>query len=324
MRCREQLALWSLLALALTAFTQPGVAQAGNEFHRTLPVTVADPVNLDVELPQGDLQIAYGREGQVSIAAVAQVATEAKVDDKKLATALSIEQDGNHLKIRHQPGAGQAEGDIRMIYRIDVPYRTEVHSVMDKGKQTITGIMGPVHAVTNRGDIKVSYLSKGLLAEAGSGNLDLQVIGERVEAKTGEGNISCVRVAQGVSAETEDGDITLMVVGPSTATVKTGSGRIDVGGARGSLTGSTQGGDLHVKAVPHDDWQLNSTSGNIRIELPQTAALQVDATTKSGEILIDRDDMHGPDTGVRQFHHRVDAGGIHIAANTDGGKIVIR
>ena len=34
------------------------------------------------------------------------------------------------------------------------------------------------------------------------------------------------------SAETGDGDVTLIVVGPSTATVKKGSGRIDVGAAR--------------------------------------------------------------------------------------------
>ena len=45
-----------------------------------------------------------------------------------------------------------------------------------------------------------------------------------------------------------------MVVGPSKATVKKGTGRIEVGAARGGFMGSTAGGDLHVKAAPHDDW----------------------------------------------------------------------
>jgi DUF4097 and DUF4098 domain-containing protein YvlB len=144
--------------------------------------------------------------------------------------------------------------------------------------------------VTGKGDIKASYISKGLQAEVDHGNLDLQVIGEHVEAKTGSGNISCARLAQGVSAETGDGDITLMVVGPSTATVEKGTGRIDVGGARSSFVGSTDGGDLCIKAIPHGDWQLNSVSGNIRVELPAAAKFELDASTDSGNVLVDRDD----------------------------------
>jgi DUF4097 and DUF4098 domain-containing protein YvlB len=205
-----------------------------------------------------------------------------------------------------------------------VPYRTEVTSRLNRGKQNISGILGPGKLATGKGDIKASYISKGLQAEVDHGNLDLQVIGEHVEAKTGNGNISCTRVAQGVSAETGDGDIIVMVVGPSAAAVKKGTGRIDVGGARSSFVGSTDGGDLHIKALPHDDWQLNSVSGNIRVELAPAAKFELDATTDSGNVLVDREDIAKPDAAVSHLHQRVNGGGKHIEAHTNAGTIVIR
>ncbi|HMG33185.1 MAG TPA: DUF4097 family beta strand repeat-containing protein [Blastocatellia bacterium] len=311
------------VAIHLAAWARAGFAQSVREFHRTLPVTVSDPVTLEVQLSEGELQIAYGRQEQVSIRAIARTAG-AKADNEFFATSLSVEQAGNHLRLRDLSGKGRVEGESRIVYRIDVPYWTEVLSVMGDGKQTITGVMGPVIAATRKGDIKVCYVSKGVVAKTGLGNLDLEVIGERVEAKTGNGNISCIRAVQGVSAETEDGDIVLVVVGPSNATVKTGIGRIEVTGAKGSLLGSTVKGDLQVKAMLYDDWRLSSASGNIRVELPPATRFEVDATTNFGEVLIDRDDIEKPSTKVRYFQQKVNGGGKRIEVRTDSGKIVIR
>ncbi|MFI5174468.1 MAG: DUF4097 family beta strand repeat-containing protein [Terriglobia bacterium] len=318
--------IWGLAALAvvLTASADPALAQPTREFHRTLAVTANDPVTLDVGLSKGELYIAYGRDDQVSIAAIVQVPAGANANTEVPDAAPSIEQNGNHLRIRELSRAGLAEGRIKIVWRIDVPYRTEVDSLVENGKQTITGIMGPVKAGTRKGDIKVSYVSKGVTAEAGSGDLDLEVIGERAEARTGNGNISCIRVVEGAKAVTEKGDIVFMVVGPSQANVKTGNGRIEVGGARSSFSGSTAGGDLHVKAIPHGDWQLNSVSGNIRVELPPAARFEVKATTNAGEVLVDRDDMPRSIAEARHVDQKVNGGGRHIEVHTETGNIAIR
>lgn len=129
---------------------------------------------------------------------------------------------------------------------------------------------------------------------------------------------------QGVSAETGEGDITLMVVGPSTAIVKKGIGRIDVGGARDSFVGSTDGGNLHVKAIPHQDWQLSSASGDVRVELPPSAKFELEASTKPGELQFDRDDITRPDANALQLHRAVNGGGKRIAVHTESGRISIR
>src|SRR5262249_34011358 len=66
------------LAVTLAASAQPGFAQRAREFHRTLPVTASDPVTLDVQMSEGELQIAYGRQDQVVIAVMPQLPAGAK------------------------------------------------------------------------------------------------------------------------------------------------------------------------------------------------------------------------------------------------------
>ena len=66
-------------------------AQVTTEIRRTLTVTSTEPLALDVEVPSGDLQILYGREGQVSISGVAKASAGAKLDDNFFPAALTIE-----------------------------------------------------------------------------------------------------------------------------------------------------------------------------------------------------------------------------------------
>ena len=320
--------LVSLAAAAALTCAGPASAQFTPSFRQTLTVTRAEPVTLEVELTTGDLQIFYSRDGQVSITAWAKTLagfdSKDQPDKSYLKSGLSLEQNNNHITIRHIPSATNQEERFSVIYRIDVPYWTEVTSNVHVGKQTISGIMGPVKTSVEKGDIKASYISKSLQAQVDVGNLDIEVIGEHADVKTRSGNISCSRAAQGVTAETEDGDITLMVVGPSAATIKKGTGRIDIGGARGSLVASTAAGDIHVKALPHDDWRLTSSSGNIRLEFPTAAKLDLDASTDAGEFQVDREDIAKPVAQLRHLNRKINGGGKHIDAHTGSGNVVIR
>ncbi len=322
-RVQEGLYLVRVIAIALMLWVQSSSAQTTADFRRTLTVTPAETVTLDVDLAVGELEVSYGRDGEVSIAATARSSAQGGVTDDFLSAILRIEQSGNHIKIRTSDPAAREER-MSVLYRIDVPYRTELTSKINSGKQVITGILGPVNAVTEMGDIKAAYISNALEGRIRRGNLDLQVIGGHVDAITESGNISCARLPQGVSAESGEGDITLMVVGPSTAVVKKGTGRINVGGARGSFIGSTDQGDLYIKAIPHEDWQLSSASGNVRLELPPSAMFDLEASTRTGEFQFERDDITKSQANLLQFRQAINGGGKRIAVHTESGRIVVR
>ncbi len=325
-RCSAHLVWITVTAISFLGCIDLSLAQTTSEIRRTFAVSVAQPLILDIEVDTGDLQILYGRDGQVSLSGFAKAFAGVKLDDHFFASVLSIDQQGNDLRIRQVPNLASSDSakGISVRYRIDVPYRTEVTARVKHGDLNISGILGPVKATGGKGDIKVSYISKAVQVQTEQGNLDLQVIGERVEATTASGNIVCARTAQGVNAETGDGDIDLMAIGPSEARVTRGNGRIDVGGASGRFVGSTNAGDLHIRAVPRGDWQLHSASGNIRVELPPAAKFEFDAATQSGKVLVDRDDIARPDEEIRHIHDQVNGGGKLIEAQSEAGTIMIR
>jgi putative adhesin len=303
---------------------EPSLCQAARNFHQTVNVTPSEIVTLDVDLPNGELEICYGREGQVSVSAFAKTPETRRGDDNSSSPLVDVAQHGNHMIIRHAPSSDDADSPSRVSYRIDVPYRTEVTSKLETGRQSITGLLGPVLAVTKKGSITVAYVSKDVQARDETGNLDIQVIGGVVDAETSEGNVFCQRVSGGVRAKTRNGDITLTVVGPSSAAVDKGNGRIVVGGARGSLEASTDNGDLEIKATPRDAWNLRSISGNVHLELPPAASFELEASTETGKLDLDRDDVGPWDVKALQFHQNLNGGGKRVVVHTVSGAIILR
>jgi DUF4097 and DUF4098 domain-containing protein YvlB len=263
-------------------------------------------VALDIAVSKGNVTIAYSRDGQVSICASAQDASGKDVSMEVFESTLTIEQAENHITIRKLANPDYADLPLSISYNIGVPFRTEVNSTISGvGNQRLMGITGPAKLITSIGDINASYVRFGL-----------------VHAQTAEGKITCTRVAQ-VEAETGSGNITLLEDGPSKAIVRGGPGKIEVGGARGRFEGSTDKGELHIRAVLWDEWQLTSISGNIRIELPPRAKFEVDVTTSSGEIWVERPDMDKPDAAAHQCHQKVNGGDKRIQVRTDSGRISI-
>jgi hypothetical protein len=297
-------------AVAITALSRIGVAFASEPipvFQRTLPTDIKEYTALDVAVSRGNVEISYSRDDQVAVYASGKDAVGKDLPVEFFAKALVIEQKGNNVSIRDQLSADSLLSPLyRVDYRIDVPHRTTVYSeVSGTGNQSLLGVSGPATLISGAGNIAAVYVHFA-----------------QIYARTGRGNISCTRAFE-VNAETGDGNITLMEDGNSEAVVKKGRGKIEVGGARGTVDGSTDAGTLHVRAVPWGDWQLKSSSGSIHIELPKKAKFDLDASSGSGGIDIERDDLQKPEGEVHHLHQQVNGGGRHILARSAKGTISI-
>ncbi len=308
-----------LLLLSMTALSRADSA----ELHKTLVVTNAEPVKLAVEIYKGDVEIAYSRDGEVRITASAVSLPQTKIDANYFQNVLRAEQAGNKIVIQTTPNFLYPDDDVKVRYRIDVPYRTEISSSVKHGKQNVRGVTGPVE-LKGSGDAIVSYVSQSLTVELEHGNIELQMIGDHVAARTGGGNIAAERLPKGIRAETEDGDVKLLVVGPSEATVRAGSGRVEVGGARDTLAATTDAGDIRVQAVPHADWSLNSNSGSIRLELPSQAPFDLEGSSDAGNFQFDREDLPTVPADTRKVSQKINGGGRRIEAHTGRGAVLIR
>ena len=282
-------------------------AHAQIPFKQSLEVSIAEPVILDIAVSRGDVTIGYAHAGEVTIYGRAKDLNGKNISDEFFKTGLLVEQHKNRISIRDSLAVA-VDVTTSVSYTIDVPFQTEVTSfIAGSGSQTLIGISGPAKLNTGVGDIEASFVSFAA-----------------VEAVTGKGNISCSRVLQ-VKAETGSGNITLMEDGPSKAAIKKGSGRIEVGGARGSFEGSTDIGDLHIKAFPYGNWHLTSVAGNIRVELPPKAKFRLDANTLLGKIFVEHNAIQKvADDDVRQLQQEVNGGGKSIQARSNNGNIFIQ
>jgi DUF4097 and DUF4098 domain-containing protein YvlB len=310
MRMHTLLAMMLSIAPALTIAlaTPAGTAGAAVDspiFERVMTVDLKDPVILNVDVTKGDVTIAYNRDGQVTVHASARNAAGQYAPRDTFESLLTIEQHENQIIVHTKHGARVPE-DAHISYRIDVPVRTQVTSTVSGiGNQIVMGISGPATITSGEGDIDARYISEGLLT-----------------ARTGQGLISCTRVGH-LDVETASGRITLMENGPSVAVVKHGAGRIEVGGARGSVHASTDKGELSIKAVPWDNWELTSNAGNIRIALPPKAKFDLDVTSNAGQISIERHDVAKADADNHHYRLSVNGGGKRIQAHTTSGSVSI-
>ncbi len=313
--------LFAGAALLTTAFCHAGSTA---EFHKAFAVTNAEPVRLIVDVTNATVEIVYSRDGGVSINATAQAKSGSPVDENYFLLALSTNQSGNNITVKQAPSVAYLEENIKFRLRVEVPYRTEIKSALAEGKLVVRGVTGPVDAKAGKADVDISYVSSSVRVDARQGNLDFQMVGDRVEAQTASGNISGERLLKGIHAETGDGDIKLMVVGPSEATVRTGAGRVEIGGARDTLAATTDAGEVHLQAVPHNDWRLFSKSGSIRMELPEAPGFALEASTESGMLQFERDDLPKLSPDVHHIAEKIAGGGKKIVAHSESGNISIR
>jgi hypothetical protein len=276
------------LAMVSTFFLFAAPALAKGPARKTLDVGLKDPVVLDLAVAAGDVRMTYSRDGELSVNVSAQDTSGEEISEKFLTRGMTVEQDGPRVRIRTLPNPFPGKPP-KVSYQIDVPSRIEVNAaILGAGNLTVIGITGPA------------------------------------TLRTAQGKISCSRVRGKLDAETGSGNIVLIQNGPSRAVVKAGLGSIDAVAARGNLFASTDKGDVHIKAVLWDAWQVTSRSGNVRIELPDEQKFDFDAETVSGSISVERDDMQKPASEIHKLHQQVNGGGSRVSVRSAAGNIFIQ
>ncbi len=309
-----KIVLCSLAAMTASQLHAQGAAQ----FARTL--AVHGPVTLEVDIPKGEITIVQGSEDHVVITAGPQT-VRTRPDSNPVIPSVTVEQNGAHILVSYAYDHAAAEL-ANMSLRIEAPRRAEVISTIGNGNLTMVGVDGPIQANMTMGHVNISHALNNVSVQLKDGEVEIEAVSGQVKASVIRGNISCTRVPDKVVAETGEGDITLRVVGPAEARVRKGGGWIDVGGARSTLMATTDSGDLHVKAVPHQDWQLSSASGGIRIEVPEAAAFEIDASTKAGSISVQRQDVDNK--AGNELVQKVNGGGKKIQIRNQQGNIIIQ
>lgn len=203
------------------------------------------------------------------------------------------------------------------------------------GNIKLASVNGEANVSTSGGDIRIDKVGKKLDARTSGGDIEVGDIGGDANLSTAGGDLRIGKVSGSATVRTSGGDIELKGAS-GTVVAKTSGGDIDLANIDGTVDASTAGGNIAADLVPSGKGgsKLRSSGGDIRLNIPSTAKVTIDATiriqrgwgsTKKYEIRSDfKADTHDKNDDEIRARYTVNGGGETIELVTVNGYIDIR
>ena len=227
---------------------------------------VQGPVELDVRLASGDIDVDPNTDGRVEIELSAH-----DEESQRLVDNARIELNPHG----HRP-----------TVLVDVPQK-KGFSISIFGRSGIECRIRCPHdsalsVRTKSADISTRGTIGGLNVQTASGDLDVDRVSGGVNVKSASSDFSAREVGGGVNIQTASGDIDLSIArGPINVTSV--SGDISIGEAYDNVNANSVSGDQDHGAVMQGVVAAHSVSGDVTIAVRRGSTAFLDCTTVSGD-----------------------------------------
>jgi len=227
---------------------------------------VQGPVDLDVRLASGDIEVDPTAEGRVEIELIAHDEESQRLVDN---ARIELSPHG------HRP-----------TILVDVPQK-KGFSISIFGRSGIECRIRCPHdsalsVRTKSADISTRGTIGGLNVQTASGDLDVDRVSGGVNVKSASSDFSAREVGGGVNIQTASGDIDLSIArGPINVTSV--SGDISIGEAYDNVNANSVSGDQDHGAVMQGVVAAHSVSGDVTIAVRRGSKAFLDCTTVSGD-----------------------------------------
>jgi Toastrack DUF4097 len=227
---------------------------------------VEGPVELDVRLASGDIEVDPSADGRVEVELIAHdEESQGLVDNARI----ELNSHGNRPTVLVDVpqkrgfsisifGRGGIECRIRCPHESGLAVRTKSADISTRGT------LGGLNIATASGDIDVDRVSGG------------------VNVKSASSDFSAREIGSGVSIQTASGDIDISIArGP--VNVTSVSGDISIGEAYDNVNANSVSGDQDHGAVMQGVVAAHSVSGDVTIAVRRGSKAFLDCTTVSGD-----------------------------------------
>ena len=229
---------------------------------------VSGPVELELRLAAGEIEIDPSLEGRVEIELTAQdEESQRAIDEARV--ELHEHPDRPHVIVdvplrRGGFSFGLVFGRSGVTCRIRCPEGSLV-SVKSKSADVVArGTIGGLSVQTASGDVEAARVLGG------------------VSVKSASGDVSVREVAGGASVQTASGDVELEIV-RGAVSIATASGDVTIGEAYDNVGVNTVSGDQNHGAVMSGHVAAHSVSGDVRIGVRRGSRVFLDCNTVSGD-----------------------------------------
>jgi DUF4097 and DUF4098 domain-containing protein YvlB len=267
--------------------------------HKTFDVS--GPVELDIILTSGDIEIDPSLDGRVEIElTAADEESQALVDNARV-----------ELQERH--------GRPRVI--VDVPKKKGVAFSLGMifGRQGITCRVrcpeeSTVQVRSKSADLSVRGTIGALNVATASGDVDVDRVSGEVSVKSASSDFSAREVGGGVSIQSASGDISIDVA-RGAVNVTSVSGDVTIGEAYDNVSANTVSGDQDHGAVMRGRVAAHAVSGDVTVAVRRGSRAYLDCSTVSGdthsELEVGAEEPAG-DGPLVEIRAKTVSGDIHI------------
>jgi DUF4097 and DUF4098 domain-containing protein YvlB len=281
------------------------------EFIRTLDVKfdVGDATRLSVESRSGTVAVRGdgGRSVRVEVVARLWAEDDDEADDQAELIRRAIQLEGDKVMVktpallRPRPFLFFGHSRPRVDYQITVPTKTEAKIDSRSGVIEVEAIAGPLRIDSSSGKVSVRDVTTDVEIQSRSGTVQVESIGGSLDAESRSGSMRIKGCGGDASLEARSGSLTIENVG-------------------GRLKAGTRSGSVKYEGGVHGSFDIDVTSGSVRLALNPDSHFFLDAEAISGSVTSDlrlREDGSGgrPPKDAPKVRIRTVSGGIHIASN---------
>jgi DUF4097 and DUF4098 domain-containing protein YvlB len=227
---------------------------------------VQGPVEIDVRLASGDIEVDPTAEGRVEVELIAHdEESQRLVDDARI----ELSPHGNRPTI--VVDVPQKRGfSLNLFGRSGIECR--IRCPHDSG----------LAIRTKSADVSARGTLGGLNVATASGDIDIDRVSGGVNVKSASSDFSAREIGGGVNIQTASGDIDVSVArGP--VNVTSVSGDISIGEAYDNVSANSVSGDQDHGAVMQGVVAVHSVSGDVTIAVRRGSKAFLDCTTVSGD-----------------------------------------
>jgi DUF4097 and DUF4098 domain-containing protein YvlB len=201
-----------------------------------------------------------------------------------------------------------------VIVRVELPEESVVKVMAGSADVEIMGAVGSVDVSTASGDISTDDVAADVTAKSGSGDVTLGTVGGDLRVHTASGDLRCSSVAGTALFATASGDVEVGAA-RNRVEVKGTSGSVRLGELSQGARIMNVSGDVRVLSVDRGTLHVRSVSGDVSVGVAKGVDLHVDVETMTGS--VNSEIPLGDAPGSARHDGRVDLSVRSVSGNVD-------
>ncbi len=262
---------------------------------------VSGPVELDIALASGEIEVDPSLDGHVEIELTAHdEESQLLVDNARIELQERHGRPHVTIEVPKKRGMtlsfGMIFGRQGITCRVRCPQESSVQVRSKSADLSVRGAIGALNVATASGDVEVDRVSDGVSVKSASADFSAREIGGAVSIQSASGDIS-IDVARGP------------------VNVTTVSGDVKIGEAYDDVSANTVSGDQDHGAVMRGRVAAHAVSGDVTVAVRRGSRAYLDCTTVSGDTHSDLEvgaEEPAGDGPLVEIRAKTVSGDIHI------------